>query len=622
MDNQTLLRVKEKVKTLPLKPGVYIMLDRSGKVIYVGKSKLLKNRVSQYFQDSQSHTQKTINMVSEIHDFDYIVAESEFEALLLECSLIKRHMPKYNILLKDGKGFPFIRVDMDEPYPQFSMESRMKNDGARYFGTYGGRQRTAKIIEALQDAFFLPDCGRVFPRDIGKGRPCLRYHMKKCNAPCNGSIDEEQYCEMVSQAVSTLEGKYEQVLKNIRDEMEQAAEGLLFEKAAELRDRYNAISALGQRQNVVSSFRADTDVVGYYDGPRKAVAILHYFDGLLLDKEVTLAASYFEDRGSEVVDAYVTQYDSGRTAIPRYILLPVDIENRKSLEDMLSDEAGRKVNILVPRRGERVQMVNLANENAKVEAERVTTREDRWKNSLRLLQNALGLEELPSRIEAYDVSNFSGSDVVAAMTVFEGGAPLKKDYRRFNIKDVEGQDDYASMKEVLIRRLSRYIEGDDKFSKKPDLLLIDGGEVHAKVAADVVEDFGLMIPVYGMVKDKRHRTRALVSPDGSEIGIDSPPQLFSLIGKIQEETHRFAIEFNRSNRRRRVSGSELDKIKGVGPARRAALLKSFRSVKAIRAANVDELAEVVPENIARSIREYFDGHHSVQEVLNDKGEKK
>lgn len=607
MQNKNLLRVKEKVKTLPLKPGVYIMLDISGKVIYVGKSKQLKNRVSQYFQDSQSHTQKTINMVSEIYDFDYIVAENEFEALLLECSLIKRHMPKYNILLKDGKGFPFIRVDLNDPYPQFTMEGRMKNDGARYFGPYGGRQRTAKIIEALQDAFFLPDCGRIFPRDIGKDRPCLRYHMKKCDAPCNGSISEQQYREMINQAVSTLEGKYEQVLRNIRSEMEQAADQLLFEKAASLRDRYNAISSLGQRQNVVSSFRADTDVVGYYDGPRKAIAILHYFDGVLLDKEVSLVDSYFEDSSAEVIDAYVTQYYSGRTVVPRFILLPVDIENRINLENMLTAEVGRKVSILVPRRGERVQMVRLAEENAKEEAERVATREDRRENNMRLLQKALGLGDMPRRVEAYDVSNLSGSDVVAAMTVFENGVPYKKGYRRFNIRDVEGQDDYASMREVLIRRLNRYIEGDERFSQKPDLMLIDGGEAHAKVAADLVRSFGLDIPIFGMVKDSRHRTRALVSPDGEEIGIDNPPQLFSLVGRIQEETHRFAIEFNRSKRKKRVSRSELDKIKGVGPARRGALLKRFRSIKAIKAATVEELAEVVPTDVAKSIREYFDG---------------
>ncbi|MGI6578429.1 MAG: excinuclease ABC subunit UvrC [Eubacteriales bacterium] len=605
MENQTFIRVKEKVKSLPLEPGVYIMLDASGKVIYVGKAKQLKNRVSQYFQDSQGHSQKTRNMVSQIHDFDYIVAASEFEALVLECSLIKRHMPKYNILLKDGKGYPFIRINLKEPYPRFTMEPKLKSDGAKYFGPYGGRHTTAKIIEALQDAFLLPDCERSFPRDIGKERPCLRYHMKKCIAPCKESTDHEGFLELVTQAVSLLEGKYENVLKEIRSEMEQAAEELLFEKAAALRDRYNAISRLGQRQNVVSSFKADTDVVGYYDGPRKAIAILHYIDGMLLEKDVTLVDNFVEDNASDMIDAYITQFYSGRSALPRFILLPVDIENRESLEKLLSDAAGRKVEIAVPQRGKKLDMVRLAEKNAQEEAERLATRKDRRERNLRILQKALGLEEMPRRIEAYDISNLAGSDIVASMTVFEDGAPLKKGYRRFKIKATQGQDDYGSMREVLTRRFRRLLEGDEKFGKKPDLLLVDGGAQHAKIAAGVISEAGLSIPVYGMVKDGRHRTRALVLPNGSEVGITEVPQLFSMIGKIQEETHRFAIEYNRSMRKRRVSGSELDKIEGVGPVRKKALLKKFRSIKAIKSASVEELAEVVPISTAESIRRYF-----------------
>lgn len=606
MENQAYMRIKEKVKSLPLKPGVYIMLDKSGKVIYVGKAKQLKNRVSQYFQDSQGHSQKTRNMVSRIHDFDYIIAESEFEALVLECSLIKRHMPKYNILLKDGKGYPFIRINLKEQYPRFTMDPKLKNDGAKYFGPYGGRYTTARIIEALQDAFLLPDCERRFPRDIGKERPCLRYHMKKCIAPCKETTSQEDYRQLVSQAVLLLEGKYESVLKEIRSEMEKAADELLFEKAAALRDRYNAISRLGQRQNVVSSFRADTDVVGYYDGPRKAIAILHYIDGMLLEKDVALVDNYVEESASDIIDAYITQYYSGRSALPRFILLPTDIENRESLEKMLSDAAGRKVEIAVPQRGKKLDMVRLAEKNAQEEAERIATRKDRSESSLKALQKALGLDEMPRRIEAYDISNLAGTDIVASMTVFEDGSPLKKGYRRFRIKAVEGQDDYASVREVLTRRFRRLLDGDEKFGEKPDLLFVDGGVQHARIAAEVISGAGLTVPVYGMVKDGRHRTRALVAPDGREVGISEVPQLFSMIGKIQEETHRFAIEYNRSMRKKRLSGSELDKIEGVGPARRKALLKKFRSIKAIKSATLEELTEVVPKNIAESIRKYFD----------------
>lgn len=606
MDEKTLEHIKEKVKSLPYKPGVYIMLDKDGGVIYVGKAKQLKNRVSQYFQDSQNHTQKTRSMVSQVKDFDFIVADSELEALVLECSLIKRHMPKYNILLKDAKGYPFIRINLKERFPRFSMEPKLKNDGARYFGPYGGRNTTRKIIDALTAALKLPTCERKFPRDIGKDRPCLSYHMGICLAPCNGNLGEEEHRELIMQAVSLLEGKYEQVLGGIREEMERAAEDLRFEEAAAFRDRYNAISQLGQRQKVVGGIMADTDVVGFYDGAKKAVSILHYINGVLLDKDVEVIDSSVEGSSAEIIDAFVTQYYVGRSALPRFILLPEEIENAESLSTMLSENAEHKVEFSVPKRGRKLELVRLAEKNAREEAERLTTRSDRNERNLRLLQSSLGLENFPHRIEAYDISNLSGSDIVASMTVFEDGAPLKRDYRRFKIKTTSGQDDYGSMREVLSRRFMRFLDGDPKFSAAPDLILIDGGEVHAKTAADTIKSFGIQIPVFGMVKDSRHRTRSLVSPDGSEIGIASTPQLFAMIGRIQEETHRFAIEYNRSLRQKRLQGSELDKIEGVGPARREALLKHFKSIKNIKNAEVPELAKVVPQSTAEAIRRYFD----------------
>lgn len=606
MDELILTRIKEKVKTLPFKPGVYIMLDKDGGVVYVGKAKQLKNRVSQYFQDSQNHTQKTRNMVSHVNDFDFIVADSEFEALVLECSLIKRHMPKYNILLKDAKGYPFIRISLKEPFPRFSLESKMKNDGARYFGPYGGRYTTRKIIEALLEAFRLPSCERKFPRDIGKDRPCLQYHLGKCLAPCAGNLGETEYRDMIRQAIALLEGKYDQVLKEIREEMEQAAENLRFEQAASLRDRLNAISQLGQRQKVVSGASADTDVVGFYGGAKKAVSVLHFINGQLLDKDVDLIDASVEGTPAEVLDAYVTQYYVGRSALPRFILLPEEIENRESLERMLAEQAERRVEIAIPQRGRKLELVRLAEKNAREEAERLTTHNERNERTLALLQKSLGLAELPRRIEAYDISNLAGSDIVASMTVFENGSPKKKDYRRFKVETTDGQDDYGSMREVLSRRFRRYLDGDAKFAEAPDLLLIDGGEIHARTVEDTIAAMGVSIPVFGMVKDGRHRTRALVSPDGGEIGIASVPQLFALIGRIQEETHRFAIEYNRSLRKKRMVGSELDKIEGVGPARRKALLKRFQSIKNIRGATVEALAETVPIGTAEAIRAYFD----------------
>lgn len=607
MDNNTLSKIKEKVKTLPLKPGVYIMLDEDGGVLYVGKARQLKSRVSQYFQDSQSHSGKTLSMVSQVFDFDYIIAGSELEALVLECSLIKRHNPKYNILLKDAKGYPFIRIDLRVPYPKFTMQAKLKNDGARYFGPYGGRQTTRKIIGALGSALKLPDCERVFPRDIGKARPCLNFHMERCMAPCTGNFTEADHRALILQAVSLLDGKYDQVLREIRSEMEQAAEKLEFEQAAALRDRMNAISALGQKQHVVSGMMADTDVVGFYDGTKKAVSVLHYISGMLLDKDVEVLDQAIEEEISEILDAYVTQYYAGRSAVPGVILLPAEIENRESLEQMLTESSGHKVTILVPKRGEKLELTLLANQNAREEAERLTTRTDRNLKNLTLLQKMLGLAEPPERIEAYDISNLGSSDIVASMTVFVGGKPEKKDYRRFKIEGTDGPDDYASMAEVLTRRFKRFLERDEKFAEQPDLLLIDGGETHARTALAAIEALGIQIPVFGMVKDGRHRTKALVSPAGEEIAVSATPGLFAFIGRIQEETHRFAIEYSRSLRKKRIYGSELDKIEGVGPVRRAELLKKFKSIKKIREAGVEELAEVVPRSVAESIRQYFGG---------------
>ena len=607
MDENSQTRIKEKVKSLPFRPGVYIMLDQDGGVIYVGKAKQLKNRVSQYFQDSQSHTQKTRNMVSHVYDFDFIVADSELEALVLECSLIKRHMPKYNILLKDDKGYPFIRVNLKDAFPRFTLEPKMKNDGARYFGPYGGRNMTHKIIETLIGAFRLPDCTRKFPRDIGKGRPCLNRHMGKCLAPCAGMLSEEEHRALILQAVSLLEGKYDQVLRDIREEMEREAEALRFEKAASLRDRYNAVSRLGERQKVVGGMTADTDVVGFYDGAKKTIAVLHYIGGDLADKDAELIDDSVEGSAAEIIDAYITQYYVGRSALPRFILLPEETESRESLGRLLSEAAERKVELTVPQRGAKLDLIRLAEKNAREEAERLTTRSDRNERILGLLAKSLGLVDAPGRIEAFDISNLAGSDIVASMTVFEGGMPLKKDYRRFKIETTSGQDDYGSMREVLTRRLRRALENDEKFSKLPDLMLIDGGETHAKTVEDVAKALGFEIPVFGMVKDGRHRTRALVAPDGREIGIAATPQLFAFIGRIQEETHRFAIEYNRSLRKKRMAGSELDKIEGVGPSRRKELLKHFKSVKNIKNATREELAAVVPGNVAETIAHYFAG---------------
>lgn len=598
--------LKEKAHSLPLKPGVYIMQNAKNEVIYVGKAKALKNRVSSYFQDSAAHTEKTRAMVSQIDHFDVIIADSEFEALVLENSLIKRHKPHYNILLKDDKGYPYIRLSVKDAYPRFSLVNRAATDGARYFGPYGSRSATWDIVDALRDALLLPSCGKVFPRDIGKERPCLNYHLGKCAGWCRPGLTQEDYAEVMEQAVRLLEGKFQEVGAELKEEMERCAEELRFEKAAALRDRYRAIELLGKRQKVLSGSLADTDVVGFYRGAAKSCfVVLHFVDGELAAKDWELLETPVEEDEPEVVSALVRQFYAPRGRFPRQILLPCELEDESALTRMLSEQSGQRVTFLTPQRGAKMDLVRLAHTNAVEEVERATTRQERTNKLLEALGKLLGLEEPPRRIEAYDISNTGSDDIVASMTVFVDGKPRKRDYKHFKLKDMTAPDDYASMHQVLTRRFTRYLNGEEAWADKPDLLLIDGGSVHAKTAVDALSALGLRIPTFGMVKDDRHRTRALANPEGEEIGLQQNQALFALVGTIQEETHRFAIEFNRLQRKKRVQGSELDHIPGVGPKRRADLLKHFKSVKAIRAATAEALAEVVDKRTAQAVYDYF-----------------
>ena len=599
--------LKEKAHALPLKPGVYIMQDAKNEVIYVGKAKALKNRVSQYFANLASHTEKTRAMVSQIDHFDVIVADSEFEALVLENSLIKRHQPRYNILLKDDKGYPYIRLTVKDPYPRFSLANRAAEDGARYFGPYGSRGATQNIVDALRVALKLPSCNRKFPRDIGKERPCLNYHMGQCDGYCRKEMDQSRYREAIDQAIRLLEGKFQEVGDELQAEMEQAAEELRFEKAAELRDRYRAIELLGKRQKVVAGSLADTDVVGFFQGEatKSCFVVLHFAGGDLAAKDWELIDTPMEEDTADILSALVRQYYAPRGQIPKQILLPCALEDEVPLMRLFSEQAGHRVELVTPQRGAKMDLIRLANKNAAEEVERWTTREERQSKLMELLGRMLGLETPPRRIESYDISNQGADDIVASMVVYVNAKPLKRDYRRFKLKDMDGPDDYASMDQVLRRRFQRYLDGDEKFADKPDLLLIDGGVNHANVAVRVLEELGLSIPVFGMVKDDRHRTRALVTPEGREIGIQANQAVFSLIGQIQEETHRFAIEFHRQQQNQRVKGSVLDKIPGVGEKRRAELLKHFKSVKNIKAASLAELEEAVPKSTARAVYQFF-----------------
>ena len=597
--------LKDKAHSLPLKPGVYIMQDAKNTVIYVGKAKALKNRVSQYFQDSAAHTEKTRAMVSQIDHFDVIIADSEFEALVLECSLIKRHQPRYNILLKDGKGYPYIRVSKEE-YPRFSLTGKVAEDGARYFGPYASRSSTQDIIDALRDALHLPSCNRKFPRDIGKERPCLNFHMGKCDGYCRSLNLKPQHDEAISQAIRLLEGRFQDVQADLTAEMELAAEELRFEQAALIRDRLRAIELLGKRQKVVSGSLADTDVTGFFRGAAKSCfVVLHYFKGDLTAKDFDLIPTPMEEDEESVLSSLLREYYVGRPRLPKQILLPCELPDQIPLERLLSQQVGRRIELTTPQRGAKMDLIRLANQNAREEVERSTSREERQNKLLETLGRMLGLEAPPKRMESYDISNTGASDIVASMVVYADGRPLKRDYRRFKLKDMTGPDDYASMEQVLTRRFRRYLDGDEKFSARPDLLLIDGGLDHVRVASRVLDALNLDIPAFGMVKDDRHRTRALVHPDGREIGIQQMPAVFALIGQIQEETHRFAIEYHRQLQSGHVKTSTLDKIPGVGPKRRTELLKAFKTIKAISSAPLEDLEKVVPKNTAQAVYQYF-----------------
>ena len=599
----TFEELKDKALSLPYSPGVYIMRDKTDKVIYVGKAKKLKNRVSQYFQDTASHTPKTRIMVSHIHHFDVIVAASEFEALVLECSLIKRYSPKYNILLKDDKGYPYLRLNMKDPYPKIELVSKLADDGADYYGPYGGRSVTHDVMEAIRLTLKLPGCSKQFPRDVGKDRPCLNYHMNQCEGWCQEGKSFLEYRERMEQARQLLRGNYKNVADGIRQTMLDAAENLDFELAASLRDRLRSVEALGQKQLVTAGTLADTDVVGYGETETKACfAVLHFSGGNLLDKDYEIFSR--PDDKAEAVSSLLKQFYLSRGLAPKRVLLPFEMEDSGLFADLLEQQFGRRPKLHVPQRGDNVRLVELANKNAFEEAERVTDKEERHSATVQLLGKMLAIPA-PRRLESFDISNISGTDIVASMVVFQDGKPRKSDYKRFKLEGLSNQDDYASMHQILKRRFTHYKAGDKGFEEAPDLLLIDGGINHARVAVEALSELGLLFPVFGMVKDNRHRTRALVTPEGEEIRIDNNQAIFSLIGNIQEETHRFAITYHRQLRSKRLKYSELDGIPGIGPKRKQELLRQFKSLTAIGNATLPELERMLPKDAAAAVYHHF-----------------
>ncbi len=604
--------LKEKAAMLPLVPGVYLMHDKSGQVIYVGKAKKLRNRVSQYFLNTSAHTPKTKLMVSKVFDFEVIVAGSEFEALVLECSLIKRYLPKYNILLKDDKGYPYLRLDDRLPYPRLEMVSKIADDKAEYYGPYGSRGVTQNLLESICSVFKLPTCSKKLPQDIGKERPCLQFHMNQCAGWCQASMPQTAYKDAIGQVRKLLSGQYKDVVLQMKEEMLQAADELNFELAASLRDKVQAIETLGKRQLVTAGTLADTDIIGFTQTETRACfTILHFSCGNLIDKEYEILS--VQEDPSVAISSLLKQYYLSRGYAPKRILLPMEIDDGLLFEELLLQKYDRKVSIRVPQRGDNAKLIALANTNALEEAKRVTNKEERAFSSVRLLEKMLSIKSA-KRIESFDISNLSGTDIVASMVVFQDGRALKGNYKHFKLENMDMQDDYAAMYQVISRRFTHFIANDKGFEVAPDLLLIDGGATHAAVAERALQEMNLQFPVFGMVKDDRHRTRALITSEGNQIEIVCQQAVYALIGSIQEETHRFAISYHRKLRSKRLKYSKLDAIPGIGPKRKEDLLKAFRSIAAIEQATIPELERVLPRNAAQAVFDYFRDRKGREEV--------
>ncbi|HIR53922.1 MAG TPA: excinuclease ABC subunit UvrC [Candidatus Onthovicinus excrementipullorum] len=594
--NPKIKQLRRKAMSLPLTPGVYIMKDKSGEIIYIGKAKALKNRVSQYFGSQSGHTIKVRRMVDHVQDFDYILTDSEFEALVLECSLIKQHTPKYNILLKDDKGYHYIKVTRGD-WPRISAVKQKLGDGAEYIGPYTSSYAVTCAVDEALKIFKLPQCSRMFPRDIGKGRPCLNYFIGQCAAPCARKISREEYGRSVEEALSFLRGG-DTSARQMQQEMEEAAENLDFERAAKLRDRIRALEKIAEKQKVVATGITEQDVFAIAQGEREnCLVVMRFSDSRLYDSE----HFFYEPEGTleQQRRDLITRYYSLQREIPRRVTLDGPAENPELLERFLREKAGKKVELFIPQRGEQVRLIEMCRSNA---AQKLALRHGangRQMAALDELARLLGLEKPPVWIESYDISHTAGSDNVAGMVVFKDGVPYKKSYRRFKIKGFTGQDDYASMNEVLTRRFEEYFrhQGEEGFGTLPDLILLDGGEGQMHAVEPVLKKFGLTIPLFGMVKDDRHRTRAIAT-DGGEIAINDKRLAFTLVSTIQEEVHRFAITYHRQSHARSALTSSLTQIEGIGPNRARSLLARFRTVKKISEASVEELAAA--EGMGRS----------------------
>lgn len=622
-----MFNIEEELKKLPEKPGVYLMHDKNDVIIYVGKAIILKNRVRQYFQSSRNLTSKIQQMVQHIAWFEYIVVDSEMEALVLECNLIKEHQPKYNTMLKDDKHYPYIRIT-SEPFPRIMLARERKRDKAKYFGPYTSALAVNNSIDLLKKTYFVRSCNRSLPKEIGKDRPCLYYHIGQCKAPCQGAISQEEYAANMEQVVAFLQGEYSLITKRLKQQMAEAAEAMDYEKAAEFRDLLYSVERLSERQRADDADNADRDIVAIATAGTEAVAQVFYVrEGKMVGRDHHYMTGVENESRTAIITNFVKQFYSGTPYIPKEILLSEQIEEEELIANWLSVKRGKKVYLIVPKKGEKERLVELAEQNASMvlqkDSERIATQEKKTKGALQEIADWLELDQL-NRIEAFDISNISGFENVASMVVFEEGKPKKADYRKFRTKTIQGQDDYGSMREVLTRRFShakREMEELEStyqqhtkdeiiqiggFTRLPDLLMMDGGKGQVNIALQVLSEQGLSIPVCGMVKDDNHRTRGLYF-NNVEIPIDTRSEGFHLITRIQDETHRFAIEYHRSLRSKAQTHSILDDIKGIGGARRRSLMKHFGSLDSLRAASIEELAQIPAMNLAaaQQVYEFF-----------------
>ena len=603
--------LRQKAMRLPLSPGVYLMHNKAGEIIYIGKAKALKNRVSQYFGSEKNHDAKVRRMVSNVDWFEYILCDSEFEALVLESSLIKQNQPKYNILLKDDKGYSYIRVS-GGPWPRITEVKKVEDDGAKYIGPYLSSWSIKQTIDSARKIFKLPDCTRKFPQDFGKGRPCLNYYIKQCCAPCRGRVSEAEYNEAFQEALDFIKGGSSTSVKALTAKMEEAAENMEFELAARLRDRIAAINKMKERQKVVASKIEEQDVFALAQGEtHTAFEVFRFTGGKLSDRESFLTEGCQPD--PEARSEFLRQYYAIRDRVPPVVTIDGPVEDAELVVRWLSEKRGKSVKLHVPQRGEQAQLVQMCRQNAAESIARQAGSTGRDASALDELRRLLGLEKVPAYIECYDISNLQGGENVAGMVVFENGRPLKSAYRKFKIQTVTGQDDYGSMREVIRRRFTEYYahqrQGDGEgFGRLPDLVLLDGGKGHVAAVQPVLQEMGVNVPLFGLVKDDKHRTRA-IALSGGEIAIQSNRRAFTLLSTIQDEVHRFAIGYHRQQRKKAAVSSTLTSIPGIGEARAKALLKHFKTVAAIGQADLKELEEApsMTQPAARRVYQFFHG---------------